>query len=161
MAGTIARSRTTIAVSEAFERQTIRFTGAHELGHWMLHPGQVMHRDRPVMGAGAMRGCPPREREADYFAACFLVPERLLVEAFQPRFRSSPPLTLEDDVAFLLCGDEGHSLLRAPTGSLEFPIAVARATSFEGRQFKSLATLFNVSLPTMAIRLRETGLVRG
>src|SRR5688572_2555454 len=49
-AGLIDRQRNLIAVSRRFRRSTMLFTGAHEIGHWVLHPREVMHRDRPIDG---------------------------------------------------------------------------------------------------------------
>ena len=54
-----------------------------------------MHRDRPVHGIGVQTSSrPPHEREADYFAACFLVPESLLADALD--------VCLSHEVAFRL-----------------------------------------------------------
>ena len=37
-----------VAEGEATVRQ--RFSAAHEIGHFVMHPDEVMHRDRPVLG---------------------------------------------------------------------------------------------------------------
>lgn len=159
VAGVIDRQRNFIGLSDKFSSPTMRFTGAHEIGHWVLHRGMVMHRDRPIAGV-----VDPRvqrssdEREADYFAACFLVPRKLLVEAFGARFGYSQ-LQLNEDSAFRLAGNTSEQLLNAGPGSLDFALAVASALSYNGRHFDSLAKAFDVSVPTMAIRLREVGLV--
>ena len=71
IAGMIDRPRSIIAVSMRFSYPVSRFTGAHEIGHYMMHPSEVMHRDRPVFDIHD-RARPPQEQEADYFAACFL-----------------------------------------------------------------------------------------
>jgi len=118
----------------------------------------VIHRDRPVFdieGGGRSR----YEREADYFAACLLVPRRLLEDEFDKRFHVGPPLPLTDAVAFNLCGTSAHALMRAGPSSYEFSAAVASARSFNGRHFRSLADTFNVSVSSMAIRLRELELL--
>ena len=117
-----------------------------------------MHRDRPVfqMHAGPRD---PFEQEADYFAACFLGPARLVIEGFQKRFILGPPLPLTDAVAFHLCGESGHAFMRAGPGSLKFAAAVAGAKSFNGRHFTSLAEMFGISVSAMAIRLRELKLI--
>ncbi|UWQ21893.1 ImmA/IrrE family metallo-endopeptidase [Jannaschia sp. W003] len=61
------------------ERQS--FTIAHELGHWLLHRNFYLdHPDEyPVLPrfTDPNRG-DPKEKEANKFAACLLVPERLL-----------------------------------------------------------------------------------
>lgn len=157
-AGMLDRGRNIIAVSTAFSHPVRRFTGAHEIGHWMLHPGEVMHRDRPVFDI-ERGGRAPREREADYFAACYLAPKALVTEAFQARFTLKVPLPLTDAVAFHLCGESGHALMRAGPGSFQFATAVASATSFGGRHFRALADEFGISVSAMAIRVRELGLI--
>ena len=70
IAGLLDRQAKKIAISRRFAPETQRFTAAHELGHWLLHPGNIMHRDRPVGGLefGPMKR-PQPEREADRFAA--------------------------------------------------------------------------------------------
>ena len=54
-------------------RQT--FTVAHELGHYLLHnpnESDVLYRYQKFNGASQI------EREANYFAACLLVPKKML-----------------------------------------------------------------------------------
>ena len=117
-----------------------------------------MHRDRPVYDVG--RGPRPlEEKEADYFAACFLAPARLVIDAFRARFTSKVPLPLTDAVAFNLCGESGHALMRAGPVSYQFASAVASAQSFNGRRFPSLTEEFGISVGAMAIRVRELGLI--
>jgi hypothetical protein len=157
-AGMIDRRRGIIAVSTRFPYPARRFTGAHEIGHYVMHPHEVMHRDRPVFDAYG-RARPPQEQEADYFAACFLAPRRLVEEEFAARFIKNPPLPLTDAVAWNLLGESAHELRGPSAGSLDFAAAVAGAQSFNGRRFKSLAELFGISVSAMAIRLQELGLV--
>lgn len=137
----------------------MRFTGAHEIGHYMLHPGEVFHRDRPISEVGSSAR-PQIEQDADYFAACSLASEKLIKEEFELRF-SYMPLPLTDAVAYHLRGEKGQELMRANTGSLEFAAAVAGAHSFGGRRFTSLADRFGLSIKAMVIRLQELGLVGG
>jgi Zn-dependent peptidase ImmA (M78 family) len=54
-----------------------RFTIAHEIGHFVLHP----ERCRPERGGGANEAGRMEEREADTFAAELLMPEHLVREA--------------------------------------------------------------------------------
>lgn len=158
IAGLLDQQRNIIRLSEQFARQEVRFTGAHEVGHIVLrHPGMVIHRDRPVQGVFPDGPRDPYEKEADYFAACVLVPRRLLLDEYAKRFSFGPPLHLDDTIAFNLCGDSAHKVMRDGPGA--FACAVARARSFNGRQFRSLADVFNVSVSAMSIRLRELGLV--
>jgi len=54
-----------------------RFTIAHEIGHFVLHP----HRLAPQRGGGVNSAWQGQEREADQFAAELLMPETLVREA--------------------------------------------------------------------------------
>lgn len=54
-----------------------RFTIAHEIGHFVLHP----ERCRPERGGAANEAGRAEEREADTFAAELLMPEHLVREA--------------------------------------------------------------------------------
>lgn len=160
IAGMVDRQRQIIGVSLKFPYSTMRFTGAHEIGHVALnHPNHVMHRDRPVFSIQA-RTRDHIEQEADYFAACFLAPAKMVVEEFRARFRIGPPLPLTDAVAFNLCGESGHALMLAGPDSMKFAAAVAGAESFNGLRFSSLAKFFGISVDAMAIRLRELKLIQ-
>jgi hypothetical protein len=160
IAGLVDQQRRIIRISENFPRQVGRFTAAHEIGHIALcHPGMVIHRDRPVYDIAGV-GQDPHEREANYFAACLLAPRRLLEDEYQKRFDIGPPLPLTDAIAFNLCGQSAHALMRAGPSSYQFVAAIANARSFNGRHFRSLAETFNVSVSAMAIRLRELRLVQ-
>jgi Zn-dependent peptidase ImmA (M78 family) len=66
--------------NEAPVRQ--RFTIAHELGHFILHPQKDAFVDfRKELGEGETR--PPRERHADMFAAALLMPRKILLKDFR------------------------------------------------------------------------------
>jgi len=54
-----------------------RFTIAHEIGHFVLHP----ERCRPERGGAVNEAGRMEEREADAFAAELLMPEHLVREA--------------------------------------------------------------------------------
>lgn|SRR5579862_524328 len=66
--------------SEAPVRQ--RFTIAHELGHFVLHPQKDafvdFRKDR-----NSTEAKPPRERHADMFAAALLMPRQALLKDFR------------------------------------------------------------------------------
>lgn len=68
-----------VNVGDRVDRQS--FTIAHELGHWMLHKDIFINEpDRyPVLPRfSSPNREDPLEKEANKFAACLLVPERLL-----------------------------------------------------------------------------------
>ncbi len=154
--GVLDQQRKRISISLAFSREAGRFTAAHEIGHIVLgHPGTIIHRERPIFEITDSRR-EAAEREADYFAACLLIPRSLLERAFARRF-GEQPLWLDDNVAFHLCGRSAHGVMRAGPRSYEFASAVATARRFNGVQFRSLADAFNVSTSAMAHRLQELG----
>lgn len=158
-AGLLDRKRRVVLLSSRQSFEAMRFTTAHEVGHYLLHPGQLMFRDRSVSDHGHL-GRPQVEWEADVFAASFLMPPKLLRAAFEARFpKQKVPLANTGTICFNLSVREGQYLETLPPGSREFALAIARAQSFAGAHFKSLAQLFSVSQTAMAIRLQETGLV--
>lgn len=66
--------------SEAMVRQ--RFTIAHELGHFFLHPQKDTFVDyRKEVKGGEVRS--PREKHADMFAAALLMPRESLLKDFK------------------------------------------------------------------------------
>ena len=159
--GFFDRGRGIIGVSDSFSEEVQRFTAAHEIGHVILHPwvgDKVIHRDMPVsstnLGPRSMH-----EKEADFFAACFLLPRKLLAKAFAFRFGSSIPLRNDETTGFYLSAAENLGFFSANGDSLRFASMVARAESFGQQRFDSLATCFRVSVRAMAIRIQELGFV--
>jgi len=160
VAGMLDRGRNIIAVSERFGTEVMRFTGAHEVGHCRLHKGLQMHRDRPISGVSPdTTPRAPEEREADYFAACFLMPEKLMHKAFMTRFGPTVPFIFDEGRAFQLSPRGYTELIYADHRSHARGLALATAQSFNGAHFRSLADSFRVSPLSMAIRLEELGLV--
>lgn len=155
-AGIIDHESQQIYLSGRFPYTTQRFTGAHEIGHLIMHPGLRHHRDRPITGTQTNRSL--QEREADYFAACFLAPKKQVHDAFIARF-GEPPKALTETLASLLKGAHAHELLNAPTNSLELELAFATSTRFGMKQFHSMSTEFGLSPTAMALRIRELELV--
>jgi Zn-dependent peptidase ImmA (M78 family) len=158
IAGLIDRQSRKIAISRRFPPEVRRFTAAHEIGHWLLHPGEVMHRDKPIQGMSTYFR-PPIEAEADYFAACFLMPERALTKKIEETFGVSVPISFTEDMAFWLAPGDSNHLVYPDQGSRAREFAMAAATSFAGRHFHSLAEQFGVSVSSMAFRLDELGLI--
>lgn len=69
-----------------------RFTIAHEVGHWRLHREHLMNDpnaaslfEQNATPAFVCRSSdrPPEEWQADQFAACILMPRRLVLEAWE------------------------------------------------------------------------------
>jgi IrrE N-terminal-like domain len=161
IAGFMDRRRNKIGISMKFRGDIPRFTAAHELGHWTRHPREGALRDRPVKGMADLTVRKPLiEREADYFAACFLMPRRLVKGALESTFQAKEPIIIDDGAAFWLRPDDPESLIGAEPNSLDRFLAIAGARKFGTRQFDSLASQFRVSVISMAIRLKELGLVQ-
>lgn len=158
VAGLINRQQNLIQVSAQFPETTQRFTGVHELGHFVLHNGEVMHRDRPVAGAsGVLSRRGAVEIEADYFAACYLMPSKLVYKAFEVRFGFRRQFVADDAAAYYLQPNDPEKLLSASAD--EIAAILETATRYGGLRFGKMSDEFKVSVPAMAIRLTELGLV--
>lgn len=159
-AGAVDINARRILISTDFPATVRRFTGAHEIGHWILHRKEmrVLHRERPVDGPRVTKD--RLERDADYFAACFLIPEKLLFNAFCAQFGVNGPITFTDTVCYHLNQNDHNALLYASEDSLDRELALARCASFNGRHMISLSAQFGVSDTAMAIRIKELGLSR-
>ena len=157
IAGLLDRQAQKIAICSSFSLEEVRFTAAHEIGHLILHPHHVMHRDRPL--DGGFRQSDPYEREADYFAACFLMPKKSLWLQFQQRFLTIP-FHFDDVSSYQIDPHEYNALLLADAGSLDRAFALARCESYNGQAFYSLAKQFKVSKTAMARRIQELGFIQ-
>ncbi len=159
-AGLIERQSNRIVIEPNFGMEVSRFTGAHECGHWTLHRQlNRMHRDLPLDGSPLNYARPPMEREADYFAAAFLMPRKLVIEQFKMRF-GTERLTFNNTVAHLLCPEQPDKLLHAGEKSLEKEKALASCRITRRAHYLSLSQAFRVSITAMAIRIRELNLIQ-
>lgn len=158
VAGLINRERQLVHIaSSRFSQVEQRFTAAHELAHAILHPnGELLHRDRPADPANWRKD--PAERDADFFAACFLMPEKQLRLWFNRLFLTSE-FSLNEDTAFALCAKPLDVVISRFRSQRDLALGLARAISYNGRHFKSLTELFRVSPTAMAFRLEQLGLV--
>ena len=73
----------------------LNFTFAHEAGHWVLHrnlvnPVSTGGGDRTAIFCRAREAKMPMERQADFFAACLLMPQQFLFAAFEKTFGNKP-----------------------------------------------------------------------
>lgn len=157
VAGIIDSTNKYVAVSEKFSLETIKFTVAHELGHALLHPNMVLHRDRPMDGSKSVLSKDYKEIQADKFAAYFLMPRKVIEKSFKDRFLTNT-FTINQNTALSL----GYRLsdLRKECSTLrELTRKLAKEEYYNDTPFKSLYKQYNVSIETMAIRLEELGLV--
>lgn len=78
--------RTIIGVNSNHHQNRQRFTIAHEIGHFLLHKGDVIHVDNynlplakiNLRSEEASKGVDEQEKEANLFAAELLIPKSIL-----------------------------------------------------------------------------------
>lgn len=163
-AGFMDRASNLIVIAQKYRPEWRRFTMAHEIAHWVIHPSVTYHRDRPVTGAEAADlSRPDEEQEADFFASELLMPYKSLNAYFMQAFGQP------------VCGTaQNHSLATwlsvgtgRPVNEIEFnsstryrALVIAQTKSYGPTQdFVPLAKRFGVSATAMAIRLEHLGLV--
>lgn len=77
--------KTVIGANKSHHSNRQRFTIAHELGHFLLHEGETLHLDQErgaysikYRNAQSSMGQDDSEKEANFFAAELLMPERII-----------------------------------------------------------------------------------
>lgn len=128
------------------------FTCAHEAGHWGLHrrliTGQgdgAPSRNGAAMVCRSRNAKEPMEWQADYFAACLLMPEKEIRAAFE-KVCGPNPLVIKGSI------EPGKSDAPSETAYLEqWPIISAAMCEAAG--------FTNVSKQAMIIRLEDLGLL--
>jgi Zn-dependent peptidase ImmA (M78 family) len=135
-------------LDDGFEGR-LNFTFAHEAGHWVLHRHLVADCDDPELPRTQFLcrkkdAKKPIEWQADYFAACLLMPQTSVQDAFEAAF-GPDPLRLINVQSKLSgpCYNE-PSVCNWPW--------IAAAVREAGR-------FTNVSKQALIIRLQELGLV--
>lgn len=157
-AGIIDKRNKTVGIASHFPPGTQLFSLAHELGHAVLHSKTVLHRDKSIDGPGGANRS-PEERQADKFAAYFLLPETAVRDVFEGIFHVQVfEINQANTVAL---GVHNPSDLRDfCQDSRGLARVLAMADRFAGSHFTPMIDVFGVSAETMAIRLEEIGLVR-
>jgi hypothetical protein len=157
VAGTLNRVDRIVQISSRLTEAEKLFTAAHELGHVLLHPdGEQFHRDRPFNPTVCRRD--PIEREADSFAAKFLMPPNQVRDYFRQIFLSER-FVLNDDTAYALGTKSRDAVMHRCRSLRDLSMMLARTVTFAGRHTRSLVELFRVTPTAMAIRLEELDLV--
>ena len=156
--GMVDPNQKLILVSQKWGSEYMRFTGAHELGHVLLHEPTKQLREAPMDGSKPALN--QTEREANWFAAEFLMPPKLMRTRFAKAFEE-PPLTVDETVAFHLDGSDPEEMIRSEPERLirESALATCRK-DFNQQHIVPLHEQFKVSVKAMTIRIRELGLVR-
>jgi Zn-dependent peptidase ImmA (M78 family) len=157
VAGLIDKPNRQVLLSSGFSTAVRNFTAAHELGHAAMHEFSGMHRDKPLDGSSGARD--PQEREADKFAAYFLMPQKLLSKTFERTFGQAP-FELNDVTRFALSGTVSDIARWQPTSVRDLSRLLSSTSRFNGSNIVPLTTQFRVSREAMAIRLEQLALVR-
>jgi len=128
----------------------LNYTIAHEIGHWRLHRHLVLTAKRTHMEeAGILCRSKdaklPIEWQADYFAACLLMPENTLRTVFHWIFGPKPM--------------EIHNVKGAFEGPLYFD-PCAENWHLIAEKMRKAGNFLNVSKQAMIIRLQDLGLVK-
>lgn len=153
--GLLDRGGKFVAVSERFSPEERRFTAGHELGHMNLHPDmEVAHRDRLT---GRREKRPRREKEADLFAAYYLMPEKWVTSDVVEKF-GRVPIVVNEHLAWWLDPDD-HERFYEARFAKELAMAVAVCSTLGGPHFRSLKEEYAVSTEAMAKRLQELSLI--
>lgn len=158
-AGIIDKKNRIVQISDRFSEQTKKFTLAHELGHALFHSGEILHRDRALDGRYLSSSRDFRERQADKFAAYFLMPSKLVQKIFLDLFGTNS-LLINQETAFRFTGESTKIFLSRFTNRRSFSRFLASTTIYSGNSFVSLSDYFGVSVEAMAIRLEELDLFK-
>ncbi len=168
VAGFLDRAERRIVIAQKFPLEWRRFTMAHEIAHWMLHPDVTSHRDRALCGGERANGRRPlQEQEADVFAAELLMPTKALKRRFIDAFGGPfDGRKIDSEVAFWLsAGVARRGIARRVTevdlsSNLRYrAMIIAETASFAGHHFSPLTDAFGVSPTALAIQLEDLGLV--
>lgn len=148
--GLLDLSKRHVLVSEERGLEVARYTGAHEIGHYLYHQVRVrQHWERELEAAQR----DPLEREADQFAARFLMPEKLLTRRLRDNF-GDPPIRIDDQWLYFLLGNQTDP--DPKDLDLEYALAKSNKNNYY-QQIVPLHQQFKVSQMAMAIRLKELG----
>ena len=157
VAASMDRDASLIEVSSRCTVRELRFTLAHELGHLVLQPEFTgVHRERRLDGPAPRKDW--FEREADIFAAQFLMPERLLRNEFLVRF-GVETFVLTENSAMSAFGVSCDKVLSKAKGTRGLALALAQCSGPVWNSFVPLDRAFRVSALTMAIQLEDLGMV--
>jgi len=164
VAGFMDREAGRIVVAQKYRPEWRRFTMAHEIAHWVIHPDVKYHRDRPMTGAEPSdSGRPEEEKEADFFASELVMPTKPLAAYFFEVFGERIDGSTQDHSlsTWLSIGTNRRVNEIDFARSLRYrALLIAQTTSFGPTpNFVPLAKRFGVSPSAMAIRLENLGLV--
>ena len=158
-AGYLDKESSSIVVSLEFEPEQMRFTAAHEVGHWLLHPGLEYHRERPTKNITAPLPRPKEEYEADRFATEWLMPPQWIRTRLGKTFGLPLPIKVDYNLAWRLFGEEEYEGLLYADDLAQAKAVASRTPSFSDNHYPPMKDQFKVSTLAMALRLQELQLV--
>ena len=138
--------------------EIVNFTTAHELGHALLHDQIELHRDIPLDGS-EIHSRSTVERQADKFAAYFLMPAKTLKQLFQEFFQTDQ-FQINEESSRMLANCSPSELRKKIHDQRDLSRMIAKCEYYNLRPFRSLSRIFNVSVEAMAIRLEELNLMK-
>ncbi|MDO1449626.1 cyclodeaminase/cyclohydrolase family protein [Rhodocytophaga aerolata] len=159
IAGIINNQDATIQISTMYAPEVVNFTTAHELGHALLHNQIKLHRDIPLDGSENLKNRSMVEREADKFAAYFLMPGKTVTQLFHIFFQTEQ-LQINEITSYMLANCSPLELSKRIKNQRDFSRLIAKCEFYNLKPFTSLSKIFNVSIEAMAIRLEELNLIR-
>ena len=157
IAGRLDRRSKVVATSESLPPEERLFTAAHELGHLVLHEHAIEHRDRPI---DLLTQRPEHEKEADAFAAAYLMPSKWIARDLESRF-GSVPIRVDENLAWWLDKNDYERLLRpSEDADIERAKAVSVCTNVGEGHFVSIKDEYGVTVTAMALRLIELDVIK-
>lgn len=158
VAGLIDRKHKVIEISQDYPLEIQNFTAAHELAHALLHQQNGIHRDRAFDGSGIPGPRNLQERQADKFAAYFLMPRKLVESKFEDLFLTKK-FKINETTVFALNEGRLGDFMKKCKKLRDLSEFLASVEYYDGRYFHSISKQFRVSAGAMAIRLEELDLV--
>jgi Zn-dependent peptidase ImmA (M78 family) len=161
IAGVVDRLKREIIVAGGFSSTIRRFTGAHELAHYLLHPQLLNLRESPLTdGSITDLKKPLIEKEADLFAAELIIPKEIVFELFGRLFGDAIDWSrITDKEALYLSNGRLWASAFARMRPLQIAKLIAEQSSFVYRESRSLAEIFGVSSTAFGIQLLRHRLV--
>lgn len=162
LVGGIHRYAKKIVLARGLSSEIERFTLAHEIGHFLLHPNVIQFREDPrtdiVIRAERKS---PLEHQADRFAGFLAMPRKLVVYHYKRMFGDAiDGANLSEDQAYCILGENGIPSEIAKLSPLDLARIVAVATSLVYGQPRVLTEIFGVSPTAMGRQLLLSGLVK-
>jgi Zn-dependent peptidase ImmA (M78 family) len=139
--------------------EVVNFTTAHELGHALLHDQVELHRDIPLDGSEILQNHSITERQANKFAAYFLMPGKTVIQLFYEIFQIEI-FEINELTSNKLGYKSPRELRKGIRNQRDLSRLIAKCEFYDFRPFNSLSKMFKVSVEAMAIRLEELNLIK-